>query len=551
MGSHEHPPMVVTYALPYANGPLHLGHLLGTIQTDIWCRYQKMQQRDCYFICGSDTHGTPIMIKAQNLKITPQQLIEEMAQSHQQDFKHFGIQFDHYHSTHHPTNQQLVEDIYGKLKDAGLIVQRQIEQAYDETANMFLPDRYIKGTCPKCFTEDQYGDSCEHCGATYNPLEMLNPISIISGQTPTTAKTTHLFFRLKQCQASLKGWIQQGHLQPQVANKLMEWFDQDLKDWDISRDAPYFGFEIPDCPGQYFYVWLDAPVGYLASFKEYCQLKQLDFDSFWSPDSTAELHHFIGKDITYFHTLFWPAVLEGAGYRKPTQVNVHGFVTIDGQKMSKSRGTFITAKDYLEVLNPDYLRYYFCCKLTTGVTDLDLNWDDFQQKVNSDLVGKFVNIASRCAGFIKKLNDLTLSQSLFDNASYETWQHMAFETLSYFESRDLSKACKHIMGLADLINQFIDSNPPWVLAKQPDKTHDVIQITTQGINGFILLAVLLRPIIPDTISRAESFLNLKLNTFDVMKNPVLDHQIQAFKPLLTRIDPNQMSALRQSTTSTG
>ena len=474
--------ILVTSALPYANGSIHLGHLVEYLQTDIWVRFQKTRGHDCTYVCADDAHGTPIMLKAQAENTTPEALIDAVYKEHTRDFAHFHIVFDNYYSTHSEENRHYSNTIYNNLKSAGHITQRTIMQAYDESAGMFLPDRFIKGTCPKCKTDDQYGDSCESCGATYTPADLINPVSAISGATPVKKASEHYFFKLNHFETLLKEWTTSGKLQPEISNKLQEWFDAGLQDWDISRDAPYWGFEIPDAPGKYFYVWLDAPIGYMASYQNLCDKTGQDFNDVWGKDSQAELYHFIGKDIAYFHTLFWPAILHGAGYRMPTAVFCHGFLTVDGAKMSKSRGTFIKARTYLDHLDPEYLRYYFAAKLNSHVEDIDLNLDDFVARVNSDLVGKAINIASRCAGFISKRFDGILSDTITEPALLATFTAQSESIANDYDARNYSKAIRDIMALADKANQYIAEKEPWKLIKQEDQQQSVQDICTTGIN---------------------------------------------------------------------
>ena len=535
--------MLVTSALPYANGHLHLGHMVEHIQTDIWVRVHKMLGHNCISICGDDAHGTPIMLKAEQLGITPEALTQEMQQSHEQDFAAFNIAYDHYHTTHSPENQQLASDIYLKLKANGDIVTKTIRQAFDPVKHMFLPDRYVKGTCPKCNTTDQYGDNCEACGATYTPTDLLNPVSALSGATPIEKDSEHYFFDLPRYEALLKEWTHKGHLQPEVANKLNEWFEAGLKQWDISRDAPYFGFPIPGTTDKYFYVWLDAPIGYMASFKRYCADNGLSFDEFWQKDSTTELYHFVGKDIVYFHALFWPAILAGSGHRLPTAIFAHGFLTVNGLKMSKSRGTFIEARAYLAHLNPAYLRYYFAAKLNGRVDDLDLNFDDFISRVNADLVGKVVNIASRCAGFINKRFDNQLSPTLCDPELYDTILKLRESIIDAYVQRDYARAIRLTMDGADQVNQYIDTNKPWLLAKDPDKLLEVQAICTMGLNLFRILMTYLKPVLPDMALAAEAFLNCEPLMWDSIDTPLLDHTISTFVPLMTRVEREKIDAM--------
>ena len=539
--------ILVTSALPYANGSIHLGHLVEYIQTDIWARFQRLQEHSCYYVCADDAHGTPIMLRARQDGIEPEQLIAAMQKEHEADFADFLIEFDNYYSTHSEENRDLASDIYRKLREGGHIATRTISQSYDPEAEMFLPDRFIKGTCPKCGTEDQYGDNCEACGSTYAPTELINPVSAISGATPIEKDSEQYFFKLSDFADMLQQWIHAGHVQPEIANKLDEWFEEGLQDWDISRNAPYWGFEIPDAPGKFFYVWLDAPIGYMASFKNLCDREGLDFDEYWHSESDTELYHFIGKDIARFHTLFWPAVLHGSGYRKPSAVYCHGFLTVNGQKMSKSRGTFIKARTYLDNLNPEYLRYYYAAKLSSGVDDIDLNLEDFMQRVNSDLVGKVVNIASRCAGFINKRFDNRLSDSLPDTGLYDELVHAGASIADGFDKREYSKAVREIMALADKANVYIDNNKPWVLIKEQGKEAEVQAICTQGINLFRVLMTYLKPILPETALKSESFLDCELS-WNGLHQPLLGHAINKFKPLMTRIEKEQIEAMVEQST---
>ncbi|MCL7419988.1 MAG: methionine--tRNA ligase [Methylobacter sp.] len=536
--------ILVTSALPYANGPIHLGHLVEYIQTDIWVRFQKQRGNQCYYVCADDTHGTPIMLKADREGITPEALIAQVGKEHLADFTEFGIAFDHYHSTHSDENKTFSSLIYERLRDAGHISSRTITQAYDPVKNMFLPDRFIKGECPKCGAADQYGDSCEACGATYSPTELKNAVSAVSGAKPVEKESVHYFFNLADFAGLLRHWTKSGHLQPEVANKLDEWLEAGLQQWDISRDAPYFGFEIPDAPGKYFYVWLDAPIGYMASFKSLCDKQDLDFDAFWSKDSDAELYHFIGKDIIYFHALFWPAMLSGAGFRTPSAIFAHGFLTVNGEKMSKSRGTFIKARTYLEHLNPEYLRYYFAAKLSAGVDDLDLNFDDFSQRVNSDLVGKVVNIASRCSGFIKKRFDNRLSSRCSEPALFAEFVNAHKQIAEFYETREFAKAMREIMALADKANQYIDEKKPWLIAKEEGKDAELHEVCSMGINLFRMLAAYLKPVIPALASEAEQFLNIASQAWPAAgAQPLTDHVINDFKPLMTRVEPDKIAAI--------
>lgn len=535
--------ILVTSALPYANGSIHLGHLLEYIQTDIWVRFQKSRGHECHYVCADDAHGTAIMLRAEQEGITSEQLISKVSEEHQADFARFGVAFDNYHSTHSEENRIHSERIYTALRDAGHISTRDIEQMYDPVKGLFLADRFIKGTCPKCKSEDQYGDNCEVCGATYTPAELINPVSAISGATPEVRTSTHYFFKLPDFEDFLKQWTRSGRVQPQIANKLQEWFEAGLNEWDISRDAPYFGFEIPDAPGKYFYVWLDAPIGYLASFQNLCDREGIDFDSYWKADSTAEVYHFIGKDIVYFHALFWPAMLEGANMRTPTGVNCHGFVTVNGAKMSKSRGTFIKAQTYAEYLNPEYLRYYFAAKLTSRVDDLDLNLEDFAARVNSDLVGKVVNIASRCAGFIKKLADGQLSATCAEPELVARFIRAGDDIAADFEAREFGRAMRKVMELADEANTYIADKAPWVLAKEGGREQEVIDICSVGINLFRTLMVYLQPVVPAMAEQARVFLQVDNLRWESRQHVLEGHVIGKFKPLMTRVESDRIESM--------
>ncbi len=535
--------ILVTSALPYANGPIHLGHMVEYIQTDIWVRFQRMRGHECRYFCADDAHGTPIMLKAQQEGSTPEALIEKFSAEHQRDFGDFLVGFDQYHSTHSQENREFAGLIYERLRDAGHIATRTIEQAYDEQAGMFLPDRFIKGECPRCGAAEQYGDSCEACGATYSPAELKNPVSALSGTTPVTRSSEHHFFRLADFEAMLREWTRAGHIQEEIANKLDEWFEAGLADWDISRDAPYWGFEIPDQPGKYFYVWLDAPIGYMASQKAWCKHTGADFDAAWAPGSETELYHFIGKDIAYFHTLFWPAMLHGAGFRRPTGVFCHGFLTVDGQKMSKSRGTFIKARTYLEHLGPEYLRYYFAAKLGPGVEDIDLNLDDFIQRVNSDLVGKMVNIASRCAGFITKRFDGRLGAELPEPQMYREFVDAGESIAAAYERRDFARAMREIMDLADRANGYIADKKPWEAARESGREAEVQAVCTQGLNLFRVLVTYLKPVVPELAARAEDFLQCPALDWAAAEEPLTDHTISKFKPRVTRIERETVDAM--------
>ncbi|WP_136254368.1 methionine--tRNA ligase [Onishia niordana] len=535
--------ILVTSALPYANGAIHLGHLLEYIQTDIWVRFQKSRGHQCHYVCADDAHGTAIMLRAEQEGITSEALIERVSRDHQTDFARFGVGFDNYHSTHSEENRQFSELIYTRLRDKGHIATRDIEQMYDPVKGLFLADRFIKGICPKCKADDQYGDNCEACGATYTPAELIDPVSAISGATPEVRSSTHYFFKLPDFADFMQGWINDGHVQPQIRNKLLEWFESGFNEWDISRDAPYFGFEIPDAPGKYFYVWLDAPIGYLASFQNLCEREGLDFDSYWQPESDAEIYHFIGKDIVYFHALFWPAMLHGAEFRTPTAVNCHGFVTVNGAKMSKSRGTFIKAATYAEYLNPEYLRYYFAAKLTAGVDDLDLNLEDFSARVNADLVGKVVNIASRCAGFVKKLGGGKLSAHCAEPELLARVIAAGDAIAEDYEAREFGRAMRRIMELADDANTYIAEAEPWVLAKQDGREQEVLDICSVGINLFRQLMVYLAPVVPTMASDAQAFLQLESLDWESRHEVLLNHDIAKFKPLMTRIDRDKIDAM--------
>lgn len=535
--------MLVTCALPYANGSIHLGHMLEHIQADIWVRYQRLRGHSVHFICADDAHGTPIMLKAQQLNITPEALIDAVKQEHQTDFSAFNISFDHYHSTHSPENRELSEYIYQQLKNNGFISSRTISQLYDPEKAMFLPDRFVKGTCPKCKSENQYGDNCDACGETYSPTDLINPKSAVSGATPIMKDSVHFFFDLPQFEAMLKDWTLSGVLQTETANKMQEWFESGLQQWDISRDAPYFGFEIPGEKDKFFYVWLDAPIGYMGSFKHLCQQRDdLDFDEYWNKESQTELYHFIGKDIVYFHSLFWPAMLEGSGFRKPNNIFVHGYVTVNGAKMSKSKGTFIKASTYLQHLDPECLRYYYAAKLNSRIDDLDLNLDDFVQRVNADVVNKIVNLASRNAGFITKNFAGQLAEQLDKPELYAEFAQAAERIAQLYEQREFSRAIREITALADKANQYIDEKAPWVLAKDSQQSALLHQVCSLGINLFRVLMTYLKPVMPALAQRAESFLNQDL-TWDALTTPLLDHNITAFKALFNRIDGKQIEAM--------
>ena len=534
--------ILVTSALPYANGAIHLGHMLEYIQTDIWVRFQKQRGHNCTYVCADDAHGTPIMLKADQLGISPQQLIDQSSEEHQRVFKAFMVGFDNFYSTHSEENREFSSMIYNRLRDAGHIAKKTITQAYDPEKKMFLPDRFVKGDCPKCNEKDQYGDSCEKCGATYSPTELKNAYSAISGAKPIEKESEHYFFKLGNFEQFLRQWVNT-HVQDQMKNKLNEWFDSGLHDWDISRDAPYWGFEIPDAPGKYFYVWLDAPVGYMASFKNWCDKNDTDFDEYWKADSSTELYHFIGKDIAYFHSLFWPAMLEGAGLRKPNGVFCHGFVTVEGKKMSKSRGTFVMAETYLKHLRPEYLRYYYAAKLNSGIDDIDLNLEDFRLRVNADLVNKVINIASRCAGFIKKKFDGQLSAELSEPALFQAAADKGVQIAEYYENREFGKAMREIMAIADQANQYIDNAEPWVLAKQEGKEQQVQDCCSMGINLFRVICAYLAPVLPQVAEDAQQFLNVDNFDWDQIGQPLLDHKINKFKPLMQRVEEAKVNAI--------
>ena len=533
--------ILVTNALPYANAALHLGHVLEYTQTDVWVRFQKMRGHECYYVSADDAHGTAIMLKAEEKGISAEQHISEMRKFHEADFKDFYIGVDNYYTTHSEENRDFSELIYNRLSANGHISQRSIIQAFDPEKNLFLADRYIRGTCPKCKAEDQYGDNCESCGATYSPLDLINPVSAISGATPIGRESVHYFFKLPEFSEFLSEWINSGTVQREVSNKLSEWLDSGLQEWDISRDAPYFGFEIPNAPGKYFYVWLDAPIGYMASFKNLCEAKNLDFDCFWNKGSTAELYHFIGKDIVNFHALFWPAMLKSADFRTPTKVCVHGFVTVNGTKMSKSRGTFINARTYLDHLNPEYLRYYYASKLTNTVEDIDLNLEDFIQKVNSDLVGKVVNIASRCSKFITNESGV-LSSRIENEALWDQVTGVADSIANYYENREFGKAIREIMAQADSVNEYIAEQEPWKRNKDQDQKQQVQDICSLGINLFRIILIYLKPIVPAMAEAGEFFLNDKLS-WESIKQPLLSHKINQFKPLMQRVDKDKVEAM--------
>jgi methionyl-tRNA synthetase len=520
-----------------------LGHILEAVQTDIWVRFQKLRGHECYYVCADDTHGTPIMLKAQSEGLTPEQLIAQVRIDHQRDFTDMLIGMDNFGSTHSAENKVLCDRMYLLQREGGYIDKRSVRQAYDDTAQMFLPDRYVRGTCPVCATPDQYGDSCENCGSTYTPADLKNAISVVSGTTPVWRESEHYFFKLSAFEKPLRAWIQGGAVQASAARKLDEWFSQGLRDWDISRDAPYFGFEIPDAPLKYFYVWFDAPIGYLASFTQLCARTGLKFDDFFHIDSTAELHHFIGKDILYFHALFWPAVLQASAMRRPTAVHTHGFVTINGQKMSKSRGTFITARRYLQSIPAEYLRYYFAAKLGSGIDDMDMNLDEFTTRLNSEIVGKLVNIASRCAGFITKHSAGRLAGSLADEKLFGAFVAAGETIAQSYEGRDTAGAMREIMALADRANQYVDSRKPWMLAKDPGNVAEVQVVCTQALNLFRVLMIYLQPVLPQMAARASAFFQETVWTWAAAAKPLLSTSINTYEPLAVRLDPKAVASL--------
>ena len=546
--------ILVTSALPYANGSIHLGHMVEHIQTDVWVRFQKLRGHECYYCCADDTHGTPVMLAAQKQGIAPEDMIAKVREEHLADFTGFSIGYDNYYSTHSPENKQFSQDIYRALKANGKIESRVIEQLFDPEKQMFLPDRFVKGECPKCHAQDQYGDNCEVCGTTYSPTELINPYSAVSGAKPELRESEHFFFKLGECADFLKAWTSgnnphdgKPHLQPEALNKMKEWLGEGeettLSDWDISRDAPYFGFEIPDAPGKYFYVWLDAPVGYMASFKNLCDRIGIDFDEYFKADSQTEMYHFIGKDILYFHALFWPAMLHFSGHRAPTGVYAHGFLTVDGQKMSKSRGTFITAKSYLEQgLNPEWMRYYIAAKLNSKIEDIDLNLQDFISRVNSDLVGKYVNIAARASGFIAK----RFEGRLKDVADSELLAKLTAQSEAIaecYESREYAKALRDIMALADIVNEYVDANKPWELAKQEDQDARLHEVCSELINAFTMLTAYLAPVLPKVAENAAKFLNLEAITWANTRKTLGEHAINKYEHLMQRVEQKQVDDL--------
>ena len=540
--------ILVTSALPYANAALHLGHMLEQVQSDIWVRFQRSRGNTCFHVCADDAHGTAIMLSAEKAGITPEALIEDVRADHLRDSSGFMVSFDNYYSTHSPENRAWSETIFRRLEAGGHIAVRPVTQAYDPEKGLFLADRFIKGTCPRCKTEDQYGDNCEACGATYNPTELIDPVSALSGTTPEERTSDHLFFQLSHFQELLEEWTRGGSLQPAIANKLNEWIDAGLQDWDISRDAPYFGFEIPGHPDKYFYVWLDAPIGYIASCEDYCKREGLEFDPWWQPGHDTELYHFIGKDIVNFHGLFWPAMLQASGLRLPTAIYAHGFLTVDGTKMSKSRGTFILARTYLEHLDPEHLRYYFAAKLGAGVDDFDLNLQDFVQRVNSDLVGKVVNIASRCAGFLRKKFANQLTAQCAEPELVQAFIDAREDIAELYENREFGRAMREIITLADQANQYIDEKKPWVMAKEPGREDEVQAVCSVGVNLFRALATYLKPVLPGMATRAEQFLNVSLD-WQALQEPLAGHTINDFQPLLQRVDPAAVEAMVEASKS--
>ena len=531
--------ILVTSALPYANGPIHLGHLVEYIQTDIWVRFNKSIGNDVVYICADDAHGTPIMLKAKQQGISPEELISKTKKEHENDFSEFFIQFDHYSSTNSKKNEELCKEIFLKLHESGHISQKVISQFYDEKEKIFLPDRYIKGTCPKCKSEDQYGDSCEQCGATYSPTDLINPISVLSNTKPMTKDTNHYFFNLKNFKDYLINWTKEHDLQPSIKNKLNEWLNDNLNDWDITRDAPYFGFKIPNEENKYFYVWVDAPIGYISAFEEYSKNNGNKFDGIWQNEDHGEIYHFIGKDIAYFHSLFWPSILNGAGYRTPNSIYCHGFLTVNGKKMSKSRGTFIKASDYLKHLDPEFLRYYFASRLNDSIEDIDLNFDDLTKKINSDLVGKLINLASRCSSFLEKNSDLMLSKKLENKEKFTEFLNDVGEIKRLYSQRKYSNAVNKIMSMTDKANQYINENKPWAM-KDLSK---VQEISTQGLNYFRSIIILLGPVMPDLLKKTENMLNENNLAWENCLSPLLDKKIEKFTPLKTRIQKEDIQRL--------
>lgn len=537
--------ILVTSALPYANGSIHLGHLVEYLQTDIWARSQKMAGNECIYICADDAHGTPIMLKAREIGITPEELIEKTYKEHTKDFKDFQIEFDNFHTTHSDENKEISEKIYVALRERGDINSKKIEQFYDEQAKMFLPDRFIKGECPKCGAKDQYGDSCEECGATYSPSDVKNPISTVSNTKPIKKETEHVFFKLSSYENFLSKWMSDNDIQKEIKNKLSEWLSSGLADWDITRDKPYFGFKIPDLEDKYFYVWLDAPIGYIASHKNYCDKKNKNYLDDWKKESKTEIYHFIGKDIAYFHGLFWPAILEGAGLKKPNGVFCHGFLTIDGEKMSKSRGTFFNARTYLNHLSPDYLRYYFASRLTNKIEDIDLNFEDFIARVNSDLIGKIINIGSRCAKFINKDFKNVLSEKLGNNKLIESICSKKKEVIDNYESRNYAANMRLITGMSDEVNKYLDEEKPWIKIKDENTKNAVQQICTDGLNAFRIISAYLKPVLPEIAKKVEGMLNCESLNWNNIDNHLLNKKINTFEPLLTRINTESIEKMKE------
>ncbi len=535
--------LFVTSALPYANGPIHIGHLLEAIQADVWVRFHRLRGRRCLYLCADDAHGTPIMLSAAREGLAPEELIARIHAEHQQDYADFEISFDNFYTTHSDENRAFAAAIYQRLDQAGHIKRRVIRQLYDPREEMFLPDRFIRGACPYCGAEEQYGDNCESCNRTYEPTDLVNPVSSLSGAAPVEKESEHYFFDLPAFETMLRDWARGGQLQPEVVHKLDEWFEAGLKEWDISRDAPYFGFEIPGAPGKYFYVWVDAPMGYFASLQNLLERTGEDIAAFIARDSAVEMHHFIGKDIMYFHTLFWPALLHGSGHRLPTSVFVHGFLVVNGRKMSKSRGTFISARNYLAHLDPECLRYYFAAKSGSGIDDIDLNLEDFRQRVNADLVGKVVNIASRCAGFIHKRFGGRLAAAVHDQPLLRQFVAAGDDVAASYEKREYARAVRDIMALADEANRYLDRHKPWVIAKDEARDAELQAICSQGLNLFRLLIIYLKPVVPGLAARSEDFLGTAPLSWDDLAHPLLDHTVREFTPLLTRLEQDQVDAV--------
>ena len=534
----------VSSALPYANGSIHMGHLVEYIQSDIWVRFQKLYGNKCVYICAADAHGTPIMIKAREEQTTPEELVKHISKEQYKDLKDFNVEFDNFYTTHSSENTELVHRIYKALLKEKHIYKKTIKQAYDESEKIFLPDRFIRGNCPRCRAKDQYGDACENCGATYNPKELSQPVSVLSNTKPNWKKSEHHFFRLSSFEKQLKKWIKESNLHQNITSKLDEWFTVGLRDWDISRDAPYFGINIPDTTDKYFYVWLDAPIGYLASFLNLCKkTSDLNFEDYWLNKNSNEIYHFIGKDIVYFHTLFWPAILEGSGFRKPNSVFAHGFLTINGKKMSKSRGTFIKARTYLDHLDPTYLRYYYAAKLGPSMEDIDLNFDDFILRVNSDLIGKLVNIASRCATFINKNFDSKLASKHDDPSLFQEFLNKSKTISKYFEHREFSKVIRETMKLSDMTNEYIDKNKPWAIIKEKDRGTKAQEICTQGLNLFRIIMIYLTPVLPELSKKSQILFKEQLWTWSSLENPLLSCNISNYKPLLLRIEKSEVNKI--------